>query len=167
MLKSNRREVFTSLFGKRTETKKSVVCVRPPYQNEGYEFLDVCVTCQDTPCVNACEENIIALDAHQTPCLDFTKGGCTFCEACARACPTEMLSLEAPSTLNATVSIDILTCMAWHNSLCNSCLDACQVRAIQFLGLFRPQIDAQACTGCGWCINVCPTQAMRIHWKEA
>ncbi len=165
-----RREVFTSLFGGRTQKIQNELCVvRPPYHQEGFDFEAHCLTCKETPCVQACEEEIILLSATHTPCLDFTKRGCTFCEACARACDKGVLALqeEQSASIAIDVRIDVLSCMAWHNSLCNSCLDACDTRAIQFLGLFRPEILSDACTGCGMCIPRCPTQAIRFSPKEA
>lgn len=165
-----RREVFTSLFGGRTQKIQNELCVvRPPYHQEGFDFEAHCLTCKETPCVQACEEEIILLSATHTPCLDFTKRGCTFCEACARACDKGVLALleEQSVSISVDVRIDVLSCMAWHNSLCNSCLDACDTRAIRFLGLFRPEILSDACTGCGMCIPRCPTQAIRFSPKEA
>ncbi|WP_263831725.1 ferredoxin-type protein NapF [Sulfurospirillum oryzae] len=166
MTDGSRRGVFASLFGKKKAQKnQNELCVRPPYHQEGYEFLDHCVTCKDTPCMEACEENIILLDATtHTPCVDFTKGGCTFCEACARACPNDVLSLSCndEKNLHVKAEIDIMACMAWHQSLCNSCLDTCEPRAIHFLGLWKPTIEIDQCIGCGMCIGICPSDAIRI-----
>lgn len=58
--------------------------------------------------------------------------------------------------------IDVLSCMAWHNSICNSCLDSCDERAIKFLGMFRPNIDTLKCTGCNECTSVCPSNAISL-----
>jgi len=169
MTNGSRRGVLTSLFGmKKAQKNQNELCVRPPYHQEGYEFLDHCVTCNDTPCMNACEENIIFLGADHTPCLDFTKRGCTFCEACASACPSDVLSLTCKDekSLHVKAEIDIMACMAWHQSLCNSCLDACEPRAIHFLGLWKPQIEMDVCNGCGMCVGICPSNAIIIKAKE-
>lgn len=168
MTNGSRRGVLTSLFGMRKAQKiQNELCVvRPPYHQEGYAFLELCVTCQDTPCVNACEENIISLDAVHTPCLDFTKRGCTFCDACARECPSGVLDIAFKKEFPLNAEIDIIACMAWNQSLCNSCLDACDVVAIHFLGLFRPQIEMDICNGCGMCIGICPSNAIAIKCKE-
>ena len=169
MIDGSRRGVFTSLFGKKSAQKSQTeLCVRPPYHQKEYEFSEICVTCKESPCVNACEENIIFLDAAHTPCLDFTKRGCTFCEACASACPSEVLSLTCKDekSLHVKADIDIMACMAWHQSLCNSCLDACESRAILFLGLFRPHIEMDMCNGCGMCLGICPSNAIVIKCEE-
>ena len=169
MIDGSRRGVLTSLFGKKSAPKnQKEICVRPPYHQKENEFSRLCVTCQESPCINACEENIIFLDAAHTPCLDFTKRGCTFCEACASACPSDVLSLTCKDKkeLHVKADIDIMACMAWHQSLCNSCLDACELRAIMFLGLFRPTIEMSVCNGCGMCIGICPSSAIMIKYEE-
>lgn len=167
MQNGSRRGVLTSLFGmKKAQKIQNKPSVRPPYHQEGYAFSELCVTCQESPCVNACEENIIFLDAAHTPCLDFTKRGCTFCEACASVCPSGVLDIAFKKEILVKAEIDIMTCMAWHQSLCNSCLDACEPRAILFLGLFRPHIEMDACNGCGMCIGICPSNAIAIKREE-
>lgn len=168
MQNGSRRGVLTSLFGmKKAQKIQNELCVvRPPYHQEGYAFSELCVTCQESPCVNACEENIIFLDAAHTPCLDFTKRGCTFCDACASACPSGVLDIASKKEIPVKAEIDIMACMAWHQSLCNSCLDACEPRAILFLGLFRPHIELDACNGCGMCIGICPSNAIAMKREE-
>jgi ferredoxin-type protein NapF len=164
---SGRRGVLGALFSKKGNENLQTLCARPPYHQALFDFQTVCSQCQDTPCVGACEEEIIFLDAAHTPCLDFTRRGCTFCEACAKACPSGVLDVSSPATISVNVKIDMLKCMAWHQSLCHSCLDACEVNAISFLGLFRPSIDDSACTGCGGCVGICPSEAICVSSKEA
>lgn len=167
MQNGSRRGVLTSLFGmKKAQKIQNKLSVRPPYHQEGYAFSELCVTCQESPCVNACEENIIFLDAAHTPCLDFTKRGCTFCDACASACPSGVLDIASKKEIPVKAEIDIMACMAWHQSLCNSCLDACESRAILFLGLFRPHIEMDVCNGCGMCVGICPSNAIAIKCEE-
>ncbi len=48
--------------------------------------------------------------------------------------------------------------------MCFSCKDPCLSNAIEFLGMFRPSIKADLCTGCGFCVSVCPTQA--VHYNH-
>jgi len=47
--------------------------------------------------------------------------------------------------------------------MCFSCKDPCMVDAIKFLGLFRAEIDNDICNGCGFCLSVCPTNAISFN----
>ena len=47
--------------------------------------------------------------------------------------------------------------------MCFSCKDPCLDDAIQFLGMFRPEIDENLCTSCGFCLKVCPTDAITLE----
>lgn len=159
-----RRELFSSLFS--PKKKENEVIVKPPYYSDLDSFHKECITCVDTPCITFCEENIIVLDEDKTPKIDFSLGGCTYCDECAKACPNEVLKVENKSLLNVNVEIDILKCMSWNQTMCFSCKDPCMDDAIEFLGIYRPSINTDKCTSCGFCISVCPTQAIKITNKE-
>ncbi|NPA29971.1 MAG: ferredoxin-type protein NapF [Epsilonproteobacteria bacterium] len=162
MADSGRRRLFASLSAPFKEAPKLPNPIRPPYASDPSLFQTLCVECRDKPCVSACEESIIEPDAKGIPKLVFTQKGCTFCEACADACPAGVLSDKSLNFLDATVEIDILKCMAWHQVMCHSCKEPCLEDAIAFLGLFRPSIDPMRCTACGWCLSVCPSDAITI-----
>jgi len=66
----------------------------------------------------------------------------------------------------AKVEIDILKCLSWNKTMCFSCKEPCLEDAINFIGLFRPMLDESQCTRCGYCIGVCPTQAITIKGVE-
>lgn len=57
-------------------------------------------------------------------------------------------------------------CLARQRVECRSCGDACDTRAIRFQlqlgGPALPQVDAQACNGCGDCLRVCPVSALAL-----
>lgn len=152
---------LSSLFNAQKKEVKSVV-IRPPYHNTAKLFEDICLTCKDTPCARVCEEEIIAIDSNNSPYVVFTKSGCTFCEECARTCPHGVLHVDSPSTIKAHFSIDTRGCLAWNDTICNSCADVCDAKAITFLGMFRPLVEMEKCTGCGFCYGVCPTNAVTI-----
>jgi len=155
-----KREAFASLFKPRTQ-KTQERSIRPPYAKNGKVFEEVCLTCKGHECMAVCEENIIVLDESRVPCLVFTESGCTFCKECAMACPHEMLHSEAEEHIYAKFSIDTRQCIAWNSVICSSCADACDVKAIPFLGMFRPVIEMDTCTACGFCYGVCPTNAVQ------
>jgi ferredoxin-type protein NapF len=156
-----RRELFGSLFSKKKKENEEIV-VRPPYFLDKDSFYKECISCEETPCVTFCEENIIVMDKDKTPKIDFKLGGCTFCDECAKACPSEVLSLEHRKNIDVKVEIDIMKCVSWHNTMCFSCKDPCLDDAINFLAMFRPSIDTQKCTSCGFCMGYCPTDAIII-----
>ncbi len=57
-------------------------------------------------------------------------------------------------------------CFALRGVACMSCRDACAPGAIRFTlarGGARPSLDADACTGCGECIPVCPAGAIALQ----
>jgi len=151
-----RRRLFAPV---KTETKNHIY---PPYCSDRSLFHKLCPQCSDKPCVKACEEEIISIDENGIPALNFAKRGCTFCDACADACELNVLSDKRLTSINATVEIDLLKCVAWHQTMCSSCKEPCLEDAIVFLGLFRPEIDSNKCTACGWCLSVCPTEAIKI-----
>ena len=155
-----RRELFSSLASSFNKKEKQEKILRPPYFQDESIFFTNCTTC-DGLCSTACEENIIIIQKDFTPKLDFTSSGCTYCDECANICPNEVLKLEYKKNIDVKIEIDILSCLAWNQTMCFSCKDPCLDDAIDFLGMFRPSINDK-CTSCGFCIKVCPTNAIKI-----
>ncbi len=168
MVDEGRRGIFASLSSAiKGEKRDRKIPVRPPYNDDPDLFHRLCPECEEKPCARVCEEEIILIEDDGTPSLTFEKKGCTFCDACLEACEPGVLSDKRLHYVNAEVEIDVLKCMAWHQSICSSCKDPCLDDAIRFLGLFRPEISQESCTACGWCIPVCPTDAITIVSKPA
>lgn len=169
MSETNKREVFTSLVSrfKKSKDEKSLL-IRPPYNEEITLFHKHCPDCIDTPCVNVCKEEIIKIDNENIPYLNFKENGCTFCEECAKICPNEVLKLsdESKTKINAKFSIDVNSCLAWNEVMCSSCRDACYEDAITFLGVFRPTINMDKCTACGFCYGVCPVYSIKFEFLK-
>ncbi len=162
-----KRELFSSLaspFSNKEVNQESIL--RPPYFKNENKFLKKCISCEDKKCTTACEEQIIIIQKDGTPILNFGKNGCTYCDECAIACDSNVLKVKHKKNINAIFSIDLIKCMSWHQTMCFSCKDPCMVDAIKFLGMFRPEIDMDICTSCGFCINVCPTNAISFKIKE-
>lgn len=135
--------------------------IRLPYNKDKTLFETVCVTCEDKPCIPVCDENIIKVLDDGSVFLDFSKRGCTYCDACAEACNKEVLILdEEIDRIEAHIKLDMTKCMAWNGVICSSCRDVCYDRAIKFLGMLRPEIVYDNCTNCGFCIGVCPSYAI-------
>jgi ferredoxin-type protein NapF len=119
------------------------------------------------PCVAACETDIIRLhpEAHPqagTAYLSFESGGCTFCHQCIDVCPLETGARPTPPRIGLA-AIDRGDCVAWDGVVCLTCRSACPYSAIDLSGGTRPRIDGEACNGCGFCVGVCPTRAIRVR----
>ena len=158
-----RRELFSSLASSFTKKDKQEKVLRPPYYSKEEDesfFLTNCINCEGL-CGKVCEENIIIIQEDSTPKLDFSVNGCTYCDECARICPNNVLKIEDKRYIDAKIEIDILSCLSWNQTMCFSCKDPCLDDAINFLAMFRPSIN-EHCTSCGFCIKVCPTNAIKI-----
>lgn len=140
--------------------------VRPPYGLNESAFQKVCPACEDKACAASCDEQIIVIGAEGIPILNFSKSGCTFCEDCADACEQNALGIlsldnvHTSTSINARFTISTENCIAHHGVICFSCKEPCIDDAILFNGMFNPVIDMDRCTGCGFCIDKCPTQAI-------
>ncbi len=159
-----RREFFSSLSsGLRSNSgSETEFILRPPYNKDATLFDIECKNC-DAKCASACEEKIIQIAKDQTPYLDFTYGGCTFCDACANVCEVNVLNLENEAKVNAVIDISPSLCLAWNDVMCFSCKEPCLENAIVFQGLFKPVIDMSKCTACGFCIGRCPASAIEVQ----
>ena len=150
-----RRELFSSLASSFTKKEKQEKNIRPPYFKNEEVFLTNCIECSDKKCSTVCEENIILILENGTPAISFENSGCTYCDECANACEHEVLNIEDKK------DIDPLSCLSWNQTMCFSCKDPCLDDAIDFLAMFRPEIN-ENCTSCGYCIKYCPTSAIKI-----
>ena len=161
-----KRELFGSLVSTfKRGGQESKIILRPPYFENEDSFIVSCAEC-DGACSDVCEEGIITIQEDKTPILDFDKSGCTYCDECTKACEFGVLMLENKKDINAKITIDMLKCLSWDKTMCFSCKDVCLENAIDFLGLFRPEIDIEKCTSCGFCIGVCPTEAVKVKkWQ--
>ena len=165
MVDKNRRGLFKKALNPLMKEEKEVeekLLIRPPYNLDPSLFHNECPECEDKPCVASCGEEIIKVAEDGSVYLDFSKSGCEFCDDCAKACERGVLSLENPSKIFAVAEINVISCMAWHQTICYSCKDVCLDDAITFTGLFNPEVDFDKCTGCGFCYGVCPTRAITM-----
>jgi len=159
---ASRRDFFTTLRNK--NKNDDFKYVRPPYGLAESSFIEKCTIWEEKFCVASCEQKIIVIRSDGTPILNFSKKGCTFCEDCATACDSGVLSLEHIETsevINARFIINPESCVAHNGVICFSCKEPCIDDAILFNGMFNPVIDMDLCTGCGYCFRRCPTMAIK------
>ena len=139
--------------------------IRPPWVHDAASFTDLCERCG--ACQAACEAGIVATGRGGFPEIDFRAGACSFCGRCADACRSGALQRtgEAPWSVTARIAAG---CLAVQGVVCRLCEERCEQRAIRFRlalgGYALPEIDAEACNGCGACVSACPSQA--IHMRE-
>jgi len=160
---ANSRRDFLTAFKKPINKNKEETVIRPPYAKSESLFQSECPKCENKECETHCEEGIIVIKSDGTPTLNFKKSGCTFCEECALKCPNGVLSLSETfyqERLNTSFFIVTESCMAHNKTICFSCKEPCIDDAILFNGMFNPIIDMERCTGCGFCLNRCPTNAI-------
>lgn|SRR5690606_5794789 len=121
-----------------------------------------CVGCKQ--CIDHCPTSIIVIDDGM-PRLDFSQGECTFCGECAAHCPHSDVLFGAPRQFRHVVQI-AAHCLPQNAVDCQACRDYCPTTAIRFRprlgGPFLPEINEDACTGCGACIGVCPVGAVSV-----
>ncbi len=168
-----RRELFSFLSSQLKPKAEQERYLRPPYFSDINAFDTECQKC-DGKCATLCQEQIIVINSDKTPSLDFSKSGCTYCDACALACAVsvseevllgykfDVLKIEDKKKIDADISINEKTCLSWMGVMCFSCKDPCLEDAIEFKAMFMPTIDMLKCTACGFCISRCPTLAIDV-----
>ncbi|KAA3610191.1 MAG: ferredoxin-type protein NapF [Calditrichaeota bacterium] len=159
-MKTYNRTEFIKFFTNRLKADK-VEYIRPPYNSDPNLFDKLCPECPEL-CAKICEEQIIDISDEGTPFINFDKGSCTFCAACLDVCEKGVLAVKEQNRIEAQIHLDFTTCLAWRNTLCQSCKDACNYDAIFFDGLKNPNIRKDACTHCGFCVEPCPSKSIEI-----
>ncbi len=115
-------------------------------------------------CAEACPTQVIAIRSG-VAVVDFGQGECIFCGRCAERCPEPVFAAGAAGRF-AHHAVVGEGCLAFNRVDCQACRDSCAAGAIRFRpqprGPFVPELDADACTGCGACIGLCPTAAITM-----
>lgn len=146
---------------KRNWSRGMIPVLRPPGAVDEPTFLDECTRCGE--CIKACPHDAIVLaperfrEAAGTPMIDPANAPCRMCEdvPCVHACEPDVLSLAAPRTMG-TARIKPQTCLAHQGQTCTVCVEHCPVSGAIELRGGKPEINEDACTGCGVCYHVCP-----------
>jgi len=140
--------------------------IRPPWALPEAAFVDHCTRCND--CLKACPTQILVVGDGGYPTVDFSIGECTFCADCVTRCQPKALQRsaidQAAWPYKAAIGED---CLPRQGVECRVCGDFCDARAIRFSpragGSPLPEIDSEACTGCGACVAPCPVTAITVR----
>jgi len=140
--------------------------LRPPWALNEDAFITQCDRCGQ--CIDVCPTHIIQAGRGGFPEIDFSRDECLFCGDCAAACkPQALHKVEGHSPWNLKATLDTRACIAFMGVECRGCVDPCEPRAVRISfrprGVGTPDIDSQACTGCGACVRVCPAQAISMQ----
>lgn len=141
---------------------------RPPWSMPEAGFVDACSRCDD--CVKACPTGLLKRGDGGFPVADFSAAACTFCGDCAKACKTGAIATDtSQEPWQFTIRIGE-GCLAHQRVECRVCGEICEARAIRFPlvagGVPRPEIDTDACSGCGACLAPCPVNAIERVARE-
>ncbi|ENO78397.1 ferredoxin-type protein NapF [Thauera sp. 63] len=139
---------------------------RPPWAREERDFISSCTRCD--ACIDACPTAILVRADGGFPAVDFSRGECTFCGDCVTHCAPRALLRpaegDAPWSFKASIG---QACLAAAGVECRVCGETCPAGAIRFRprigGVALPQLEAEACTGCGACFAPCPTRAIVVQ----
>lgn len=150
---------------------------RPPGGQDEAHLVNACIRCEK--CYEACPRKVIypariedGLLGMRSPALSFDSNYCDFCAEenggeplCVKTCPTGALSLpegsDAHNTIIGLATIDQKTCLAFRDTGCHFCYDACNEAGYEAIGLDgngyspHPYVIGDKCVGCGACESVC------------
>lgn len=146
--------------------------IRPPGAlKDDAAFVAACIGCG--LCGEVCPPRCIRFlsrdggEKVNTPWINPEEKGCTLCNKCMVACPTEALVETPLNEIDMGIAqIDRAACYPWvDRGICGACVSVCPLgeRAIGFemWNQYRPVIK-DGCVGCGLCVEVCPEPSLPI-----
>ncbi len=146
--------------------------IRPPGAlKDDAAFVAACIGCG--LCGEVCPPRCIRFYSRDggekvnTPWINPEEKGCTLCNKCMAACPTEALVETPLHEIDMGIAqIDRAACYPWvDRGVCGACVSVCPLgeRAIGFemWNQYRPVIK-DGCVGCGLCVEVCPEPSLPI-----
>lgn len=148
---------------------------RPPGSvRDPDRFKQLCTDCGD--CIVGCPYGaIIRVPTEYGPVMDPNLSACMLCEdyPCIQSCdekallplPNHVLPKFGRAILEPQLCLNMNHSKTKSSEVCRLCVDDCPVEdAIALLSgaVSIPSITADHCTGCGICVDSCPTGALHI-----
>ncbi|HYF80899.1 MAG TPA: 4Fe-4S binding protein [Symbiobacteriaceae bacterium] len=144
--------------------------LRPPGAGPEPAFLAQCLRCGQ--CEQVCPLGSIKLGrasdglAVGTPYIVPREQACNLCMKCVKVCPSGALAPTDKPKMGVA-ELDRERCFAWNGTVCRSCFNNCP-KLGEALTLEKMQfvhVNADACTGCGMCEEVCVLDEPAIRVK--
>ncbi len=147
----------------------------PPGAGGQDEFLQTCS--QSYQCVSVCPYQAIEVfrndpqDArYGYPVINPRRQACYLCEdfPCISACKSGALRMERKTIPLGTAVVLKDICFSYKGIYCPSCVVKCPLSgtAISMVDN-KPVVQEEECTGCGICVQVCPTEQPAIRIKPS
>lgn len=154
-----------ALGGASTALAGSNELLRPPSTDTEDHFLATCLKCGR--CESICPQGSLrtavledGLLNWRTPAFDFHRGICDFCGKCETVCPSGAIrGVDESANRIGIAAIDQERCLAYQQSGCQVCVEACVYGAITLDEHGRPRVDEAKCNGCGRCEFKCPSNS--------
>jgi len=158
--------------------------LRPPGAVKEEIFMELCIRC--ARCIEVCPyDSIHRADLYEklqigTPYIFADKRACYLCMKCPSVCPTGALNPELTRPENVRMGIAVInqeTCLNYlyykeeiegvsqgYAQLCNTCNNVCPfIDEAIYLDKFILPVITDKCTGCGICVEKCPTTPKSIN----
>jgi len=118
-------------------------------------YPDKCIACR--ACESVCSNLYFKEDNPEKSCIRITQladavemNACNQCEACAKACPTQALTI----THQGVVMVNKSLCIS-----CYMCIAACPTNSMH---RYHGGIYPFKCISCGACTKACPVEAIKV-----
>ncbi len=162
----------------RGPARASAAPLRPPGALPEHDFLAACIRCFQ--CGSVCPNQCIRFAGSSggaagayAPYIRPREQACILCMKCTQACPTDALTPIAADSGSITAAVKMGVawvnedlCYSYNGRPCGVCYYACPFpdKALKLALYAKPEVDEDACVGCGNCERACIhiPQAIRV-----
>lgn len=102
-----------------------------------------CHLCEDWPCVNACEPEVLTFLDKESESIDYSE-----------AVKADTIKSRIVEKF-ANAKIDESVCLPFSGPECGACVSVCSVEGALTLVQEKPVIDQNLCVGCAMCREAC------------